>query len=69
MYSPVKQSYYHNIIILYATIHFIVDYCRGFDIANHFCEWCYNYEIDEKPGYTADIDQFPTRDQQVSYRK
>jgi choline/ethanolamine kinase len=39
---------------------------RGFDIANHFCEWCYNYQVDTPPYYTAKIENYPTRDQQVN---
>lgn len=39
---------------------------RGFDIANHFCEWMYNYAHDEWPFYKATPRDFPTRHQQVT---
>ena len=39
--------------------------CRGFDIGNHFCEWCYNYKITEPPYFEANLDHYPNREQQV----
>ena len=38
---------------------------RGFDIGNHFCEWCYCYDYDEFPYFTAMLDDYPSREQQV----
>jgi len=40
--------------------------CRGFDIGNHFCEWCYCYDHDEFPYFTASLDDYPSREQQVT---
>uniref|UniRef100_A0A8C6YEG4 ethanolamine kinase n=1 Tax=Naja naja TaxID=35670 RepID=A0A8C6YEG4_NAJNA len=38
---------------------------RGFDIANHFCEWVYSYAHDEWPFYKASPENYPSREQQV----
>ena len=45
------------------------EYCsynyRGFDLANHFCEWMYDYSLSEYPYFTAFPAEWPSRDQQV----
>lgn len=47
------------------------EYCaynyRGFDIANHFIEWIYNYTNPVYPYYFVNEELFPTKDQQVKY--
>ncbi|XP_050535402.1 choline/ethanolamine kinase isoform X2 [Daktulosphaira vitifoliae] len=49
------------------------EYCaynyRGFDIANHFIEWIYDYTNPKYPHYTVKRDLFPTKDQQVEFLK
>ncbi|KAI9478112.1 MAG: kinase-like domain-containing protein [Benjaminiella poitrasii] len=40
---------------------------RGFDIANHFCEWAYDYHSD-KPAEMK-MDQFPTYEEQIRFLK
>ncbi|KAK2154179.1 hypothetical protein LSH36_275g09020 [Paralvinella palmiformis] len=40
---------------------------RGFDLGNHFCEWCYDYSIKEAPYYSAVISNYPSRDQQLHF--
>ena len=40
---------------------------RGFDLANHFCEWMYSYSNPEAPFYTENYQNFPNEEQQVSY--
>ncbi|KAJ9589438.1 hypothetical protein L9F63_017341, partial [Diploptera punctata] len=37
---------------------------RGFDIANHMCEWVYNYSNENPPYFWATHDTFPTLEQQ-----
>ncbi|KAI6079941.1 Choline/ethanolamine kinase [Aix galericulata] len=39
---------------------------RGFDIGNHFCEWAYNYTHGSWPYYKASLENYPSRQQQVS---
>ena len=39
---------------------------RGFDIGNHFCEWCWDYSSTEPPYYSGSLKQWPTVDQQAS---
>uniref|UniRef100_A0A8C5PEW2 ethanolamine kinase n=1 Tax=Leptobrachium leishanense TaxID=445787 RepID=A0A8C5PEW2_9ANUR len=40
---------------------------RGFDIGNHFCEWVYNYHHDEWPFYKAQLEDYPSREQQIHF--
>ncbi|XP_033018766.1 choline/ethanolamine kinase [Lacerta agilis] len=40
---------------------------RGFDIANHFCEWVYNYAYDQWPFYKASPENYPSRHQQLHF--
>ncbi|XP_062837342.1 choline/ethanolamine kinase isoform X1 [Anolis carolinensis] len=40
---------------------------RGFDIANHFCEWIYNYAHDQWPFYKATPENYPNRLQQLHF--
>ncbi|CAI5786708.1 Uncharacterized protein PODLI_1B009612 [Podarcis lilfordi] len=40
---------------------------RGFDIANHFCEWVYNYAHDRWPFYKASPENYPSRQQQLHF--
>ncbi|CAH2273679.1 choline ethanolamine kinase [Pelobates cultripes] len=40
---------------------------RGFDLGNHFCEWAYNYHHDEWPFYKAQLEDYPTREQQLHF--
>lgn len=47
------------------------EYCsynyRGFDLANHFCEWCYDYANPDPPQFYVDLQAFPSRDQQLTF--
>ncbi|XP_025417231.1 choline/ethanolamine kinase isoform X2 [Sipha flava] len=49
------------------------EYCaynyRGFDLANHFIEWTYDYTNPLYPHYSVNRDQFPTKDQQTEFLK
>ncbi|KAM3832727.1 choline/ethanolamine kinase isoform 2-T2 [Vipera latastei] len=40
---------------------------RGFDIANHFCEWVYSYAHNEWPFYKASPENYPSPDQQLHF--
>lgn len=46
------------------------EYCsynyRGFDLANHFCEWSFNYNINTYPNFIHEPADFPTIEEQVS---
>ncbi|KFM56897.1 Choline kinase alpha, partial [Stegodyphus mimosarum] len=37
---------------------------RGFDIANHFCEWCFDYAFPEYPHFLCKPEEYPSIDQQ-----
>ena len=45
------------------------EYCsynyRGFDLANHFCEWLYDYSPAQPPFFAEHPDRWPTREEQV----
>lgn len=47
------------------------EYCsynyRGFDLANHFCEWIYEYKLPVHPYFTVDCDNYPSRQKQVNF--
>lgn len=47
------------------------EYCsynyRGFDIANHFCEWMYEYKLTVYPFFTANSDRYPSQEQQLHF--
>uniref|UniRef100_A0A8C0IUH7 Ethanolamine kinase n=1 Tax=Chelonoidis abingdonii TaxID=106734 RepID=A0A8C0IUH7_CHEAB len=40
---------------------------RGFDIANHFCEWMYDYTYEKYPFFKANFLKYPTRMQQLYF--
>lgn len=40
---------------------------RGFDIANHMCEWTYDYSNENPPYFWASHDRFPTQEQQKMF--
>ncbi|KAF0287299.1 Choline/ethanolamine kinase [Amphibalanus amphitrite] len=47
------------------------EYCsynyRGFDLANHFCEWMYDYSPPQYPFFAAFPSRWPSREQQLRY--
>ncbi|RWS26533.1 choline/ethanolamine kinase-like protein [Leptotrombidium deliense] len=47
------------------------EYCaynyRGFDIANHFCEWALDYSNPDFPHFYANFDNFPSEEQQRQF--
>lgn len=47
------------------------EYCgynyRAFDIANHFCEWCFEYDTTEYPHFKFSKDKFPSKDIQRNF--
>ncbi|XP_066557252.1 choline kinase alpha isoform X1 [Amia ocellicauda] len=40
---------------------------RDFDIANHFCEWMYDYTYDKFPFFKASFKNYPTKIQQLHF--
>lgn len=40
---------------------------RGFDIGNHFCEWMYDYNCDEFPFFKVDVQNYPSKAQQLHF--
>nr|CAD7589748.1 unnamed protein product [Timema genevievae] len=47
------------------------EYCsynyRGFDFANHMCEWLYDYTNEQHPYFWARTDSYPTQEQQERF--
>ncbi|KAF4528835.1 hypothetical protein B566_EDAN017206 [Ephemera danica] len=45
------------------------EYCsynyRGFDLANHFCEWTYDYTPQQAPNFSSSPELYPSREQQL----
>ncbi|XP_056454043.1 choline kinase alpha isoform X1 [Gadus chalcogrammus] len=40
---------------------------RGFDIANHFCEWMYDYNCDKFPFFKVNAGNYPSKAQQLHF--
>ncbi|XP_023231047.1 choline/ethanolamine kinase-like isoform X1 [Centruroides sculpturatus] len=40
---------------------------RGFDLANHFCEWCFDYSDPKYPHFTSEPENYPTQEQQLHF--
>ncbi|XP_077639274.1 choline/ethanolamine kinase [Lonchura striata] len=40
---------------------------RGFDLANHFCEWVYSYGSRRWPGFSERPQHYPSRQQQLHF--
>ncbi|XP_045615837.1 choline/ethanolamine kinase isoform X2 [Procambarus clarkii] len=47
------------------------EYCsynyRGFDLANHFCEWMYNYKVPTYPYFIVERENFPEKNKQLHF--
>lgn len=47
------------------------EYCsynyRAYDIANHFCEWCFEYDTPDYPHFMFFADRFPSDDTQRDF--
>ncbi|GBN12426.1 Choline kinase alpha [Araneus ventricosus] len=39
----------------------------GFDLANQFAEWCFDYGTDEYPYFVYNSEKFPSEEEQISY--
>ncbi|XP_067935725.1 choline/ethanolamine kinase-like isoform X3 [Watersipora subatra] len=39
----------------------------GYDVANHFLEWCYCYAVTEPPYYSQCLDNYPSLEQQNTF--
>lgn len=42
---------------------------RAYDIANHFCEWCFEYDTPEYPHFDLYEDRLPSREMQEEFVK
>uniref|UniRef100_A0A6P8HLA6 Choline/ethanolamine kinase-like n=1 Tax=Actinia tenebrosa TaxID=6105 RepID=A0A6P8HLA6_ACTTE len=40
---------------------------RAYDIANHFCEWIFDYTVKEPPHFGVKVNDFPTKDEQLTF--
>ncbi|XP_015921370.2 choline/ethanolamine kinase [Parasteatoda tepidariorum] len=40
---------------------------RAFDIANHFCEWVYDYDVTEPPYFKIDNSKYPTEEEKIKF--
>jgi len=68
-----------NIILRNDTVHekepnlMIIDFefggynYRGFDLANHFCEWIFDYNTPELPHFTVNISKYPTKEERTTF--
>ncbi|XP_042899159.1 choline/ethanolamine kinase [Parasteatoda tepidariorum] len=40
---------------------------RSFDIANHFCEWTYDYNTPDPPYFTLSINKYPSKEEKIEF--
>lgn len=59
--GPSGQGVLHFVDFEYSSANF-----RAYDIANHFCEWCYDY-YDEREPHRFNHGWFPSRQEQLSF--
>ena len=66
LYMKIKQSLAFSVDEIGANICFPCLFVRAFDIANHFCEWFFDYTAPHPPYFTVSDNAWPSRDQVVS---
>ncbi|CAL1277864.1 unnamed protein product [Larinioides sclopetarius] len=44
-----------------------IEWLTGFDLANQFAEWCFDYGTDEYPHFIYSSEKFPSEEEQISY--
>merc|ERR1739838_1262719 len=40
---------------------------RGFDLSQHFTEYCYDYDVDEFPNFVKDANAYPSKERQMQF--
>ncbi|KAI2639324.1 kinase-like protein [Xylaria nigripes] len=61
--SPLLQPNYEHKQLVVIDFEYAAANVRGFEFANHFSEWCYDYH-DEAAPFACNVDRYPTPEEQ-----
>ncbi|KAI1119731.1 kinase-like domain-containing protein [Nemania abortiva] len=61
--SPLLLPNYEHKQLVVIDFEYAAANVRGYEFANHFTEWCYDYH-DEERSFACNVDRYPTHDQQ-----
>lgn len=60
----INRNNYNYLNLMYSML---ISFFRAFDIANHFCEWCFDYSLPEYPHFLAKPSEYPSTERQVRF--
>ncbi|KAI0204275.1 kinase-like protein [Astrocystis sublimbata] len=61
--SPLLQPHYEHKQLVVIDFEYAAANVRGYEFANHFSEWCYDYHDEARP-FVCDADRYPTPEEQ-----
>ncbi|KAI1161464.1 kinase-like domain-containing protein [Nemania serpens] len=61
--SPLLQPHYEHRQLVVIDFEYAAANVRGYEFANHFSEWCYDYH-DEALSFACDVNKYPTPEEQ-----
>ncbi|KAI1427301.1 kinase-like domain-containing protein [Xylaria sp. FL1777] len=64
--SPLLQPNYEHKQLVVIDFEYCGANVRGYDFANHFTEWCYDYH-DETASFACNVDRYPTPEEQYRW--
>ncbi|KAI1365389.1 kinase-like domain-containing protein [Xylaria arbuscula] len=66
--SPLLQPNYEHKQLVVIDFEYCGANVRGYEFANHFTEWCYDYH-DESASFALNVDKYPTPEEQHRFLK
>ncbi|KAI1809892.1 kinase-like protein [Poronia punctata] len=66
--SPLLQPNYEHKQLVVIDFEYAAANVRGYEFANHFSEWCYDYHDEEAP-YACRVNRYPTPEEQSRFIK
>ncbi|KAI3327248.1 kinase-like protein [Xylariaceae sp. AK1471] len=66
--SPLLQPNYEHKQLVVIDFEYAAANVRGFEFANHFSEWCYDYH-DEAAPFACNVNKYPTPEEQYRWMK
>lgn len=66
--SPLLQPNYEHKQLVVIDFEYCGANVRGYEFANHFTEWCYDYH-DESASFALNVDKYPTPEEQYRFVK
>ncbi|KAI1311192.1 kinase-like domain-containing protein [Xylaria venustula] len=66
--SPLLQPNYEHKQLVVIDFEYCGANVRGYEFANHFTEWCYDYH-DEAASFACNVDRYPTPEEQYRWVK